>query len=118
MDFAALKAQVRQTVHDTMSVPAVYSHPDEVGEYALRVRWHNKQALVGDLIDSGYAQTIEGVNRVIFNRAELDEKGAVLRSGGVLRVVAPQFHGASLILSSQEPVAGPVEVIWIVGNDS
>lgn len=117
-DFAALKGQVRQIVHDTMSVRAEYTHPDLVGEVELRIRWHNKIARTGELLELGYAEVIEGVNRVIFNIPELNKKSVVVRRGGRLRLLDPQYAGAVLILDSMEPRVGPTEEIWLIGHDT
>lgn len=116
MNFAALKAQVRQTVHDTMSTEADYTSPEGVVT-ALRVRWHNKIARHGDLLDAGYAEVIEGVNRVIFNIPELNEKSVTLEQRGTVTLTDPLFMGAVLILDTMEPVVGPVEQIWNVAHE-
>ena len=116
-DFAALKARTRQIVHDTMATDAEYTHPHLVGAVGLRIRWHNKIAQYGDLLDTGYAEVVEGINRVIFNRPELDEKSVTLKAGGYIRLLAPQYGGALLILDVQEPVVGPVELVWKVRHD-
>lgn len=115
-DFAALKAQVRQTVQDTMSTEADYIAPDGTVT-ALRVRWHNKIARTGDLLDTGYAEVIEGINRAIFNIPELNEKSVVLERNGQVKLTSPHFLGAVLILDSMEPMVGPVEQIWNVAHD-
>jgi hypothetical protein len=109
-DLADLKRQARKVVHDTMSVPAVYENPALPGSVDLRVRWHNKIAINGDLVEAGYAEMIEGINRVIFEKAELDEKGVNLARGHKLTV----WDGTVLMLDSQEPAVGPVTVIWRV----
>lgn len=115
-DFAALKATVRQTVQDVMSTEAEYVSPS--GETtALRVRWHNKIARVGDLLDAGYAEVIEGVNRVIFNIPELDEKNVKLERDGEVRLTNPHFRGAVLVLVAMEPEVGPIEQIWTIAHE-
>lgn len=116
-DFAALKAQVRQVVHDTMAGPAEYSHPNYPGVVELRVRWHNKIARGGDLLDSGYSEVIEGIDRVIFNEPELVQKSVTLRRGGLLRLLSPHMRGAVLILDSLEPRVGPIETIWLIAHE-
>lgn len=116
VDFAALKAQVRQVVQDTMSTEADYTSPDGVVT-ALRVRWHNKIARHGDLLDAGYAEVIEGINRVIFNIPELDQKSVTPEQRGTLTLTSPHFNGAVLILDTMEPVVGPIEQIWNVAHE-
>jgi hypothetical protein len=113
-DFAALKAQARRAVHDTLAVDAVYEDahlPEPVG---LRVRWHNKISRFGDIENIGYSEIIEGINRVIFDREELNEKGIMLRRGGRVTLTAPQYEGAVLVLDSQEPHSGPINLTWLV----
>lgn len=114
-DFAALKARTRQIVHDTLAVEGEYTHPTKVGAVTLRVRWHNKLVRTGELLDTGYAEVLEGVDRVIFNRPELHEKSVVLTRGGQVRLTDPRFNGAVLVLDSQQPIVGPVEEIWMIG---
>ncbi|HGE7063275.1 TPA: hypothetical protein ACGCAJ_004704, partial [Serratia marcescens] len=73
-NFAAVKAKARRDVHASLSVSARYeSYTGEVVD-DLSVRWHNKQALLGDIENGGYASVIEGIERIIFMRAELQEK--------------------------------------------
>lgn len=116
-DFAAMKAKTRQIVHDTMATEAIYTHPNFVGSEELRIRWHNKVAHVGELLENGYSSILEGVNRVIFNIPELDKKGITLQLGGRLALVNPLYGGAVLILDSKEPRVGPIEEIWFIRHD-
>lgn len=116
-DFAALKSRVRQIVHDTMGMDAEYSHPDYPGVAQLRVRWHNKIARTGDLLDIGYSEVVEGINRVIFNEPELVQKSVTLRRGGRVRLLSPHMRGAVLILDTLEPRVGPIETIWLIAHE-
>lgn len=113
-DFAQLKSQARQALHDAMAVPARYIDDDLVMPVDLTVRWHNKIDRFGNLVETGYSEVIEGVNRVIFNRAQLTARGVLLQVGGEVVITAPGFDGVTLVLSSMEPHAGPVEEIWLV----
>lgn len=113
-DFAALKAAARRTVHDTLSVPASYMAPGSTVAVELRVRWYNKLAINGDLVEAGYAEMIEGINRVFFDRAELAEKGVSLQFGGRLTMTGEGMGGTVLSLASQEPDIGPVVTVWRV----
>ena len=109
---AASIAVSRRAVHSTMGVAATYEDPSSPGVVGLRVRWHNRLALQGDLVEAGYANVVDGVNRVVFDKAELDEKGVVLSRGAELTMP----DGTVLILDHQEPVVGPVTVIWGVAH--
>lgn len=112
-DRAASKAIARNAVHTAMGVPVSYEDSVSPGRVGLRVRWHNRVGIDGNLVEAGYTNFVEGVNRVIFNRNELDEKGVVLSRGS--RVYTED--GAVLILSHQEPISGPVEVVWGVAQE-
>lgn len=116
-DFAALKADVRQIVHDTMAVEAEYTDPRKNGSVVLQVRWHNKIAQVGELLETGYTEILEGIDRVIFNIPELNKKSVVPVRGGRLHMLSPHFNGAVLVLDSMRPIVGPVEQIWTVGHE-
>jgi len=122
-DFAKLKAEVRQVVHDTLAVPCLYHGADDFDEVGpgmpveppeLRIRWHTKIDRFGDIDDVGYAELIEGVNRVIFNRPQLAEKGVVLHAGDEIEMTSPQFQGTWLVLVAREPHDGPTEEVWTV----
>lgn len=117
-DFAALKAQVRQTVHDTMSTTGLYTHESEPGvETELSVRWHNKIARMGDLLEAGYSEVVEGINRLVFNVPELTEKAVILRRGGRVTLTNPHYGGAVLVLDTMEPMVGPIEQIWLIAYE-
>lgn len=115
-DFAALKASTRRIVHDTLATAALYDHASLAVSVGLRVRWHNKIARFGDIENVGYSEIIEGINRVIFDKAELDEKGVVLERGGQITLTAPEYNGAVLVLDTMEPEIGPVQQIWLVAK--
>lgn len=111
-NFSACKALARRTVHTYLSVGALYTHSPLDEPVGLRVRWHNKIARFGDLEDGGYAEIVEGINRLIFDADELDEKGIVLMKGAKVTLTDPGFNNAALVLDTAEPRIGPIEVIW------
>lgn len=115
-DFIELKSQARQALHDAMAVPAQYTDADFVIPVDITVRWHNKIDRFGDIVDTGYSELIDGINRVIFNVPELVEKELTISRGGHLQLTDPRFGGATLVLDSMEPRVGPVEEIWLVGH--
>lgn len=116
-NFAAIKAKARRDVHASLSVSARYeSYSQEVVFGGLSVRWHNKQQLVGDMDSGGYAQIIDGIERIIFMRDELASAGITLEEGDTVVITAEGFDNVALILKTQEPVVGPVEVIWQVAR--
>lgn len=116
-NFAAIKAKARRDVHRAFGVAA--SHTDIVSGVlteGLSVRWHNKQVLLGDLQDSGYASVIEGIERVIFERAELAQKNINLKTGDIITITAEGFENARLTIREREPIVGPIEVKWWVSR--
>lgn len=115
-DFAAAKAEARRAVHDVLSVDAVYQDVTMPEPVPVTVRWHNKIARFGDLEGAGYAEVISGIDRLLFNRELLRASGVTLRQSGVVTIVNPLYDNAKLILSAQDPIEGPVDVIWEVGK--
>lgn len=116
-DMMALKSQARRVLHDTLSIPVIYKHEPMVKHEDLNVRIHSKISRFGDLLDHGWAEYIENVNRIIFNREQLGEKQLILKSGGV---VTSDFKDIIIKwkLIASEPLEGPVEVIWQVSQIS
>lgn len=111
-DLAVLKAQARQSVHDTLAVSAVYQD-DDTQPTGITVRWHNKLARAGAL-DGGFdVEVIEGINRLVFNEPEITSKGITLRHDG--RVTIPQYN-LTFSLDSQEPGDGPTNIYWTVAQ--
>lgn len=112
--FSALKAQARQAVHNYFAVVASYTDaftpPTVVG-----VRWHNKLIRpMPNMEGTGYAEVIEGVNRIIFAQAELQTLDVLLRPKG--RVSLVDYPGIVFVLESREPPDGPVDVVWNVSR--
>lgn len=116
-DFAALKAETRQVVHDTLAVSASYLDSTMAEPVDLTVRFHTKINRFGDMLDQGWAEVIEGVNRLIFNVPELTEQGVTLRRGGKVTFTAPGYESIVLVLHAQEPDTGPVELIYQVSQE-
>lgn len=92
-----------------MAVPMTYTPPGGGVGTPLAVRWHSKMDLIGDLVAQGYAQAIEGVNKLIFDIDELAEKGIQLQARGTVTAES----GAVLVLSAQEPGDGIVKQTWL-----
>ena len=115
-DFAAVKARVRQTVHDTFGILALYVDDQSGVQEELRVRFHTKINRFGDLQDAGWAEVVEGVNRLILNKTELDLKEITPVRGARLVFIPASFEGLELILQVQEPSTGPVDVVWQVSQ--
>lgn len=121
-NWSAIKASTRRAVHDTFKVRALYHDPRMSEPMPVSVRWHNKIGVIGQETNQGYAEVIEGIDRVIFNREEL-EKSAIITpdrnpimpmKGGTIQLVDPLFNNSVLRLDSREPIVGPVDEVWNV----
>lgn len=127
-----MKAERRRVLHDLAAVPARYVDDDHesgliFGPYyegdGLLVRWHNKLVKTGDL-DGGYAEVLDGIDRLVFLDSNVAEVSAELYDNGeaplVLargaRVTIPGYKGLVFILDSQEPPDGPEETAWVVAR--
>ena len=113
-NLAAIKAKARRDIHKGLSVAAQHRAVSSGTLTDIDVRWHSKQVLLGDLSDTGYASIIEGIERIIFNRDELQEKAVVLREGDIVILTAPEYDNTQLALKVREETRGPVEIIWQV----
>ncbi len=115
-DFSKVKAKVRQVVHKTLAVPATYQDSSINIPIAINARWLNKLSRIGDYENSGYAETVEGVDRIVFSAAEA--QSIPVKKGGIVvftsyansdEAIAPVF-----ILAVREPSNGPFEEVWEV----
>lgn len=113
-NFAKYKRQARQTLHGVMAVPAFYQDCDTAAtdEPNVTVRWHNKLVTNGASQDGFDAQIIEGVNRLVFQEAEIALAGITLRRGGT--VLIPDYDNAMFKLDTQAPQDGPENIYWNV----
>ncbi|QPB11455.1 hypothetical protein JT321_gp28 [Providencia phage Kokobel1] len=111
--WAKHKARMRKAVHSAflLSGDLIRAGQETVN---LSVRYHNKIALMGDLMEAGYSEVIDGVDRAIFNREELKEKGITLVRGNIIQLTDPGFEEIKFSLEAQEPYNGPIEVKWQV----
>ncbi|AAQ63356.2 hypothetical protein Nazgul56 [Burkholderia phage BcepNazgul] len=110
-DFAALKALVRQTVHDTLAVSALYADPVTGAQTPLTARFHTKMALVGDLDREGYARMVEGINYLVFNKPEVTSLGITLQRDG--SVTFPDY-GFTFRLDVEDDTDNFVDIKWSV----
>lgn len=127
-----VKAQGRQQIHSLAAVSANLvdeDHPDGLlfaDDYAgsgLTVRYHNKIDTTGGL-NGEYAEIIEGIDRLVFNDANVAEVSQALQDNGQapLALVAgavvtiPSYKGLSFKLDTPEPPDGPSETVWVVAR--
>ena len=105
--FAALKAKTRRVVHDTLAVDAFYQDNSMSAPQPIRARWHNKTDRFGDLMDQGYAEVVQGADRVMVFPCDYPTLNFV--RGGV--VTFPEYRRA-FRLDVLEPSDGPHAAIW------
>lgn len=113
VDFASIKAEARQAVHDYLSVPATYIDPSLTEPVPINIRWHNKIDRFGDLDTGKWAEVIEGIHRIIFNRPELTELALTPRKNGKVTLTMYDIT-TTFNLDTMEPDTGPIEIIWMV----
>lgn len=78
----------------------------------LHVRWHSRfTAPVGDIPGGDYARMFENIDRLVFDSAELAERGLTVKRGGL--VVFEQYP-YQFTLDVSEPTDGPVIAVWTV----
>jgi len=110
-DFAKAKSLARRTVHQTLGVRAFYQDDSLNLPVEIRARWHNRLGLVGDLDNQGYAEMLQGIDRVIFNVTEA--RAVNVKRGGTLSIEMdiggkkPTFS-----LQNKEPTDGPENESW------
>jgi hypothetical protein len=118
---STVKAQARAALHDAMSEPASYTAPGVGGAVtpspeqieaglSLKVRWHNKQRIVGENTQAD-AGIIEGINRLVFQQPNLDELGLTLAKHGVITIPG---YSKQLRLDYPEEPDGPLNRYWSV----
>lgn len=110
-DFAALKAKTRRVVHDTLGVEAFYQDDSMSAPRPIRARWHNKVDRFGDLMDQGYAEVVQGVDRIVLFPRDYPTINFV--RGGVVTFPAYQ---RSFRLEVLEPKDGPDQAVWQAVN--
>lgn len=115
-DFAALKALTRKVVHSTFGVEALYSDASINAPIRIRARLHNRISRpFGDVDNAGYAEVIEGIDRIVL--IPEDDRGfpVTLQRNGVIQLPT-MFPGAEFTLDVKEPSTGPLEESWQVSR--
>lgn len=70
-NFAKIKKQVRDIVHNTFSVPAYYSD-NVIDHLEIKLRLHRKSAFVGDEYQDFSPGYFSEINRVIVDLSEVE----------------------------------------------
>lgn len=126
-DFAKVKLQVRQTTHKVFGVQAFYKDASLSAPVEIRARWHNKIERFGDLDQAGYAEIIQGIERIIFEAAVARrynfKRGGIVTfpnlGAGLGVALGGPLDGEGIappgfVLQDREPPTGPFQEIWSV----
>lgn len=115
-DFATAKAIARRAVHTAFGVQAFYSDALISAPVEIRARWHNRVSRqFGDLDNGGYAEVIEGIDRIVLIPEDTDGYPVELQRGGVL-TFPTTLPGVEFVLEHREPATGPLEEAWAVSR--
>lgn len=112
-NFANARKTVRRVVHNTFAASALYAaNSVSTPTIPCKARWHSKIDRVGNLDNEGWAQVIEGIDRIIFN---VDQARSinVARNG---KIAFPDLPGFEFILDTKEDADGPEEETWLVSR--
>jgi hypothetical protein len=110
-NFAELKAEARRVVQETLGVPATYLDNTMSEPVEIVARLRAKTDNVGDLGDAGYAEIIQGVDRIVL--IPEDYPTVTFRTGGVVTLTD---FGLSYNLDLMEPKNGPLTNHWRVSK--
>lgn len=110
-DRSAVVARARRVVHAVHGLAATYEDA-ETPPVLLTIGRFNRQVVHGNMIEAGYTDVVEGIDRVRFNIEELAEKNVSLQRGGIVRLRDPLERCVALVLEHEEPSTGPINVIW------
>ena len=111
--FSAL-TQARRDIHAAFALRAQYSDSTLEAPVDISVNWHSRFGLpVGDIGGGDYSGVLETVDRLVFDSAELSEKGLVLRRTGQVTLLDYNY---TFTLDVREPNTRPVRETWSVAN--
>lgn len=110
-DFAAIKAQARQLVHDTFAVSALFQYDSSSVPIEVTARFHNRLVKQG-LVENAGAEVYENIDQVIFNVDVLSQIGLIPSRGNL--VTFPAYQDLTVVLDYKMPNTGPVEEVWTV----
>ena len=107
-NFADLKSETRRAVHDVLGVSALYQDDSMSAPQPITARWFNKVARFGDLVEQGYAEVVEGVDRIVL--FPCDYPMVNFRKGGLISF--PDYK-RTFVLDTLEPPDGPEgQAVW------
>jgi hypothetical protein len=110
-NFAAAKAALRRSVHDTFGVGAFYQDSSLSAPTPVIARYHHKKLdQIGDLVEAGYAETMVSVERIVFEPAATP--GITFVRNG--RVTLDDLPGVEFLLTVRDPIKNQLEEVWQV----
>ncbi len=113
-DFATAKANARRAVNAAFGVQAFYSDAAINTPVEIRARWHNRISRpFGDLENGGYAEVIEGIDRIVLIPEDIHGYPVVLKRGGTV-TLPTLLPDVEFELEHKEPATGPLEEAWAV----
>lgn len=107
-DFAAAKSTARRAVHSTLGVQAFYLDDTMSEPVEIKARWHNKIDRFGDPLEQGYAEIVQGIDRIGF--VPEDYPALTFKRGGIVRF--PGYGDKEFMLEVLEPADGPLTRWW------
>lgn len=109
--FADAKARLRRAVHDTLAVDALYtdSSVNDFEPVCIKARYHNKLELSGDPNNEGFAQMLQGIDRIVLIPS--DYPGLTFKRGDTIEFPA---YALTFMLGETEPSDGPLRQVWHV----
>lgn len=110
-DFASAKANARRVVHTTLGVSAFIKVNSLSTPQEIVARLHEASTVYGDLLDQGYAETVEAVDRIVFIPEDIPSEH---RPRKLAEVTFPHRPGITFILQVKMPTDGPHEEVWEV----
>lgn len=110
-NFAEAKLLVRQTVHETLGVPAFYQDDVVTTPVPVSARWINKTRLIGDNDGEGYARTEEPIDKIVLGAGDSAALGC--KRGGTITF---ENGGMVFLLHERLPNDGPYDETWLVSR--
>lgn len=99
-DWAEQKAAAQAKVHQTFAVRCLYRENRDSEPVELSARLHTRIQVGGNEGNASYATIIEGVTRIVFDKAELIEKNVIVKRNAM--VTFPDY-GASYAIDIRDP---------------
>jgi len=110
-DFASAKANARRVIHATLGVSAFIKVNSTSTPEPITARLHEASTVYGDLLNQGYAETVEAVDRIVFFPEDIAPEH---RPRKLAEVTFPHRAGITFVLQTKDVSDGPSEEVWQV----